>query len=93
MEPAHRERLEARLVDELPVVREYCRAFGHPVHSWPDHPGLQCFVDLALRRAVDDALSGLRARSETHALQLVAPRMGQNPRTVRSRWYRYRRAG
>jgi hypothetical protein len=85
-------RLEHWLPDEMSAVRDLCRALAVPLASWPDHPALSSFVDLAVRRCVDDLIVSLRARSETHALQLAAPRFGLNPDSVRRRWQRYRKA-
>lgn len=92
MEARHRARLEEWLPDEMGAVREYCRAFRVPLESWPEHQALTAFVDLALRRAVDDLITSLRAGSQTRALEIVAPACGLNPDTVRRRWFRHRNA-
>lgn len=92
MDAEIRERIEVWLEDEMPTVREYCRSFRVAVDAWPEQAELAVFVDLALRRHVDDLLVTLRARSEWHALRLVAPRFGLNPDTVRRRWLRHRKA-
>jgi hypothetical protein len=92
VDAAERARLEAWIPIEMAAIRDLCRALAVPLDSWPSHPALSSFVDLAVRRCCDDLLVSLRARSETHALQLAAPRFGLNPDSVRRRWQRYRKA-
>lgn len=92
MDRAALERLEdeALAPAELAIVREWCRAMWLSPDSWPDQPPLVGILDLALHRVVNRYLEEGRARSETHAIQLVAGRYGLNPETIRKRWQRYR---
>ncbi len=93
MEGPQRAELESWLESgEMEAVRELCRAFRVPRDEWPEHSFLSGFVDLALRRFCDDLLVSLRARSETQAIQLAAPRCGMKAETVQRRWRRYRTA-
>lgn len=91
MDPRHLEQIEAWIPAEMPGVHDLCRVYQVPREWWPDHPALQGFVDLALGRCVTELLVSLRARSETHALQLAAPRFGLKPDSVRRRWLRHRK--
>jgi hypothetical protein len=82
-------RIEAYLhADEKTSLAEWCERRGVPRDVWPQHPSACGWLDLALFRAVDKAISSKRARRRTPALDLVCADFGLEERTVRRRWER-----
>jgi diketogulonate reductase-like aldo/keto reductase len=86
-------RLERHLhVDEMESVREWCRRQGVPVESWAEQAGTIGWQDLAIGRAVDEALRTGRARSYSAALRFVGADFGMDGDSIRRRWGRRRAA-
>ena len=91
MLPRSVERIEAELTpDELVSLREWLRRRGIPARDWPEHIEARAWVDLAIGRAVDEALQNGRARSFTAAMKIVCPRFGFRGDSVRRQWERTR---
>ena len=89
-----RARLEAFLHgDELVSIAEWCRRRGVLLDSWPQHSATLCWVDLAIGRAVDLAITQGRARSHSAALRIVCAAFGLLGDSVRRRWERNRKTG
>lgn len=93
MDRAVVERIEGELTPgELAIVREWCSRMWADAETWPEYAPLSPLVDLAVSRCCDRLRQTGAARSDTHALQLAAPRFGLDPETLRKRWQRYRNA-
>lgn len=85
------DRINAELADVLPVLREWCALRAIPFADWPRYPAAHPFVELATSRAVRLALRQGRARSWTHAMQLVCGDFGIRAEAVLRRLQRARK--
>ena len=84
-----RARIEARLhLAERHSIAEWCRHRGIPLDVWPQHTAALGWIDLAIGRAVEEALRTGRARSRSKALIFACADFGLDGDSVRKRWER-----
>jgi len=82
-----RARIEAHLhIDEIVSIEEWAKRRGIPIECWPQQQAARGWLDLAVGRAVDRALSTGRARSRSAAFRFVCGDFGLDGDSVRRRW-------
>lgn len=89
-----RSRIEAHLhIDEIVSIEEWARRRGVPLATWPQQLAARGWLELAIGRAVDRALSTGGARSPSAALRIVCGAFGLDGDSVRRCWERNRKTG
>lgn len=89
-ESLDRERIEAFLEREMDSIVAWCRYRLIPRDAWPQEPAARGWLDLAIGRAADLALTTGRAHSHTAALRLVCGAFGLDGDSIARRWRRGR---
>jgi hypothetical protein len=89
-----RARIEANLhTDEIMSIEEWAKCRAIPIECWPLQRAARGWLELAIGRAVDRALSTGQARSHSAALRIVCGAFGLDGDSVRRRWERHRKTG